>query len=74
MRTGNAPAWERDYDSKMHSEILEEELYLSKEGNVNYMSLALEDTVYANDEDIGRIPKLNDTSNEIGFVAFTFNR
>ena len=74
MRTGNSPCWERDYDSKMHSEILEEELYLAKEGNINYMSLALEDTTYADGEDISRIPKLDNPNNEIGFEAFTFNK
>ena len=55
-RTGRTVGWARSERVPLVAEILEEEIQLAREGNANYMALALEDTSHADGEDISHMP------------------
>ena len=74
MRLGLLPGWAQPTNSTLGAEVLEEEKQLAKEGNVNYMSLALEDTPYADSEDISRIPHIDTIKGQIGLEPCLFER
>ena len=74
MRIGRMARWTQDVNTELDAEILEEEIHLAKEGNVNYMSLALEDTPYSDSEEISHIPQFYTTPGDIGYETILFER
>ena len=74
MRIGRIASWTQGLATDLHSEILEEEMQLAKEGNINYMSLALEDTPYSDSEEISHIPQFYTVPGQIGYATVMFER
>ena len=74
MRLGGRASWAQETVTPLDAETLEEEIQLAKEGNVNYMSLAFEDTSYADKEDISCMPHTEQTHGQIGDDSIMFRR